>query len=200
MRVDKELVEQVVEEILGRLTESHGVENVLVLGSRNGAADLSLPSDTEVTRKVFYSDETCNVSQIDRYILPRLELADMVDLAAGKSNSVTGESVLNLLLAGKSVEVLKYAYDDYEHTAPSALYKLYSDYAETLTGFGLRPMQMAQKSSRLANRVISEKDIEKCHAEGVQRLIITGKAMVTSLADECAKKSGIEILRDDRGA
>jgi hypothetical protein len=61
-------------------------------------------------------------------------------------------------------------------------------------------MQQAQKSTRLDSKVISEKDMEKCHANGITRIGITGNALVTSLAEECAKKFGIEIQRDERGA
>lgn len=200
MRVDKELVERVVEQILGQLSQVHGHENVLILSSRNDGTTIPLPPEGDRPRKVYYSDEAYDVSRIDRYILPRLEINDMVDLALGKASAPRGEEVLNLLLAGKVVEVLGYAYTACENTAPPRLFQMYSNYAETLAAFGLRSFKQAQKRSRLNKRVISEKDIENSHAEGVKRISVPDNALITSLAQECAKKFGIEIQQDERGA
>ncbi len=200
MRVDKELVEQLVQQILGQLTHGHGIENVLILGSKNDVVDIQLPDDDGVTRRMFYSDEVYDAGQIDRYILPRLELGDMADLALGKTTSPRSDEVLKLLMSGKTVEVVSYAFSAFENTAPPKLFQLYCDYAETLSGFGLRPYTAVQKKIRLNKRVISEQDLEKCHAEGISRIAVTDKALVTSLAEECAKKFGIEIQRDERGA
>jgi ethanolamine utilization protein len=196
VRVDKELVGQIVVQVLGQLAETHGTQNVLILGSRNVGTDIPQAIGDGATRALYYSDEAVEVGQIDRYFLPRLELSDMADLALGKTNSPRAEEVLKLLLGGKTVEVLEYAYSAFESTAPPRLFQLYCDYAETLSGFGLRPVQQAQKTTRLNSKVISEKDMEKCHADGITRIGITGKALVTSLAEECAKKFGIEIQRD----
>ena len=200
MRVDTKLVERVVEEVLSQLNHVHAHENVLILGSRNDGASISLPFENDLPRKIYYSDEAYDASQIDRYILPGLEINDMADLAFGKATSSKGNEVLNLLLAGKVVEVIEYAYIAIENTAPSRLFQLYSNYAETLAGFGLRPFKQVQKRSRLNKRVVSEKDIENCHAEGVKRISVPDNALVTSLAQECAKKFGIEIQQDERGA
>lgn len=200
MHVDKEFVEQIVVQILDQLSGTHGTQNVLILGSRNVGVDIPQAVDDGVTRRLYYSDEAGDVGQIDRYVLPRLELSDMAELALGKAGSPIAEEVLNLLLGGKTVEVQEYAYSAFEHTAPPRLFQLYCDYAETLSGFGLRPVHQSQKTTRLNSKVISEKDMEKCHANGITRVGITGKALVTSLAEECAKKFGIEIQRDERGA
>jgi len=200
VHVDKKFVEQIVVQILDQLAGSHATQNVLILGSRNVATDIPQAVDYGVSRRLYYSDEAGDVGQIDRYVLPRLELSDMADLALGKNNSPRAEEVLNLLLGGKTVEVLEYAYSAFESTAPPRLFQLYCDYAETLSGFGLRPVQQAQKTTRLDGKVISEKDMEKCNADGITRIGITDNALVTSLAEECAKKFGIEIQRDERGA
>lgn len=197
MRVDKELVEQMVVQIMGQLASAQNVQNVLVLGSKDDAARISLPKNDNITAKIYSSDDVYDAAQIDRYILPSLEIEDMVDLALGKATSVRAKEVLALLLRGKTVEVYHYAYAGYENSAPSQLYQMYCDYEKTLGGFGLCPVQkQVHKRTRLAGRVISEKDIEKCKAQGVTRVGVQAKALVTSLAEECAKKFGIEIQRD----
>ncbi|BHH85921.1 hypothetical protein [Desulforhopalus sp. 52FAK] len=197
MRVDKELVEQLVVQILGQLSSGHDVENVLVLGSRSEADQLRLPGSADSKVNVLCVDDVYNAGEIDRYILPRLEVEDMADLAVGKATSSKAKDVLALLLGGKTVEVYQYGYTKFEETAPVQLYQLYSDYAKTLSDFGLCPLQkQVRRVVRVTSKVLSEKDIEKCAAEGVTRIGVSGKALVTSLAEECAKKFGIEIERN----
>lgn len=201
MRVDKDLVEQLVVQILGQLAKAQGVQNVLILGSQSDAAGISLPKSDGFTTKVFCSDDAYDAGEIDRYVLPVLELEDMADLALGKAASIKAREVLALLLQGKTIEVHRYAYTDFENSAHLKLYQLYANYAETLNDFGLCPMQkQIHKAIRVNARVVSEKDIEKCNAEGITRIGVSDKAFVTSLAEECAKKFGIEIQRDRRGA
>ena len=201
MRVDKELVEQLVVQILGQLNKADNVQNVLVLGSRVDAGQVALPQNGDVKVNMIYSGEAYSSEEIDRYVLPRLEVEDMADLAVGKATTSNAKDVLALLLAGKTVEIGHYAYSDFEHTAPSQLYQLYCDYSKTLSGFGLCPLQKrVQRVTRIQSKVISEKDIEKCSAEGITRIGVSNKALVTSLAEESARKFGIEIQRDKRGA
>lgn len=196
MRVDKELVEQMVVQIMGQLATARAVQNILILGSRHDAASITLPKQTDFTTKVYCSDDVFDAADIDRYILPVLEIEDMADLALGKATSVKAREILALLLSGKTVEVYQYAYAGYEDTAPLPLYQLYCDYAETLSDFGLCSVQKhVQKTTRIGARVVSEQDIEKCNAQGVTRITVSAKAIVTSLAVECAKKFGIEIQR-----
>ncbi len=200
MRVDKDIVAQVVEQILEQLTQNCAVENVLVLGSRTLQQEISLPYSDGLERKLHYIDDAYETGEADRYILPRLDLNDMADLAHGKAGSPIAEKVRGLLLSGKTVEVLEFAFTACENSAPPQLFALYRDYAETLYGFGLRPVKPVHKTAIVEKRVISEQDMEKWHAEGVKRINITRNALVTSLAEDCARKFGIEIQRDERGA
>lgn len=202
MHVDRELVEHLVVQILGQLAAKRDIENIFILGSKDEAAGVSLPKIDGVAANVHYSDEALiDVNGFDRYILPRLEMDDMADLAHGKATSARAREVLGYLLKGKTVEVYRYAYKDFEDSASPGLYQLYCGYAESLSGFGLCPLQeQVQKTTRVNAGVISERDVERYNAEGVRRIGISDKALVTSLAEECAKKFGIEIQRDKRGA
>jgi len=195
--VDKELVEQLVVQILGQLQKEQGVENIQILGSREEAAQLMLPKSGDTKVRLHCEGDVCSAGEINRYILPRLEVEDMADLAVGKATSSKAKDVLSLLLGGKTVEVYQYSYKDFAETAPPQLYQLYSDYEKTLSGFGLCPLKkQVRRVSRIDSKVISEKDIEHYAAEGVTRISVSGKALVTSLAEECAKKFGIEIERN----
>lgn len=197
MPVDKELVEQLVVQILGQLSDAQRFQNILVLGNRDEASQIRLPHNGDTKVNLFCEGEAYNAETIDRYILPRLEVEDMADLAVGKATSDKAKDILSLLLIGKTVEVQQYAYTNYKETAPGKLYQLYCDYAASLSDFGLCPLEKkVQKSESIHAGVLSEKDIEKCGSEGITRIRVFGKTLVTSLAEECAKKFGIEIQRD----
>lgn len=200
MRVDKDIVAQVVEQIISQLSEAHGTENLVVVGERNPECEIVLPFNDGKKRKLYYSREGYGAARVDRYILPRLELNDMVDLAQGKASSPEAEEVRSLVLTGKTVEVLEYAYTSCENSAPPQLFRLYSDYAKTLDGFGIRPVKPVHKATRIEKRVISEQDMEKLQVACVKCVHVSRNALVTSLAEDCARKFGIEIQRDGRGA
>lgn len=197
MHVDKELIARLVEEIVGRLTNDRGTEHVLVIASRNAGSSIVLPQGSGAERKLFFYDESYDGQRIDRYVLPRLEINDMVDLALGKAVTPAAEMVRSLVLSGKTVEVLEYVYTAHESTAPPPLYQLYSRYAETLRAFGLTPARAVHKRVRLPNRVISEKELEACRAGGIKRIDIAPGALVTSLAEDYARKYGMEIQRSE---
>jgi len=198
--VDKELITRLVEDIVGRLMDERGTEHVLLICSRNEGFEMALPSGSTANRKLFFYDESYDTERIDRYILPRLQINDMADLALGRAVTPAAEMVRNLLLSGKTVEVLEYVHTIHENTAHPKLYQLYSQYAETLRSFGLTPAREVHKLVRLAKRVISEKDLEECRANGIKRVGISPGAMVTALAEDYARQNGIEIQRNERGA
>ena len=58
------------------------------------------------------------------YILPELSCSDMADLAQGRGSSLALREVLELLLQGKQVRTLGFAYRAYAATAPDALLHL----------------------------------------------------------------------------
>lgn len=199
MRVDKELITRLVAEIVGQLSQERPAEHILVIGSRNDDVGKALPSGNTLSRKLFFSAEGDDTERIDRYILPCLQLNDMADLALGKAVSPDAVIIRNLLLAGKTVEVLEYAYKECENTAPPPLYHLYCQYDETLRSFGLSPVHVEVKRVSLTKKVISEKDLEKCRAGGITRIDVSSSSIVTSLAKDYARQYRIEIQRSERG-
>ncbi len=50
MRVDTKLIERVVEEVLGQLSQVYGHENILILGSRNDGASIPSQPDGDLSR------------------------------------------------------------------------------------------------------------------------------------------------------
>ena len=133
----------------------------------------------------------------DRYIMPYICCPDMAALATGRATGPITRKLLDLLLAGKKVEVLEYEYSRYAVTAPQTLYSLYTGYEKTLASFGL--VKFAEKKdgvARLHESLVTEKTVKEAHENNIGALIAPSGAIVTALAQDAAKELGLEILKD----
>ena len=86
------------------------------------------------------------------YILPELSCPDMADLALGRGSSLAQREVLDLLLQGKQVRTLGFAYRAHAATAPDALLRLYEEYEARLAAFGLTELTEAAHARLSYNR------------------------------------------------
>lgn len=195
MAVHKEMIASIVSEILGQLGHGHSLRRLLVIGSRADVEDMERLLDPEYQYQLLFADEQGARDGFDRYVLPRLELNDMADLAQGRAESGTAATVRELLLAGRTVEVAAYAYTTYEATAQPSLHQLYRQYDQTLQTFGLVPMTPVTRQERLNKHLISEQDLKSCRAQGLRYVRIPAKAVVTALGADYAREHGIEIQR-----
>ena len=195
MVVHKEMIASIVSEILGQLGHGRSIQRLLVIGSRTDVEDMERVLDPKCQHQLIFTDEQGARDGFDRYVLPRLELSDMADLALGRAESGTAATVRELLLAGKTVEVAAYGYTAYETTAKPALYQLYRQYDQTLQTFGLVPMAPVVRAGRLHKRLISEQDLRECRDQGLRNIEIPAKAVVTALGADYAREHGIEIQR-----
>lgn len=200
MPAESALIESIALKVLERLDDLQAMERILILRERKAGPEISLPEENGVARRYYYRDEARPDITYDRWILPRLEISDLVDLAQGKPGSDKVAGVLHILLAGNTVEVIEFAHLAYEQTAPASLFELYRGYTEKVAGFGLVSLAKVQREAACDGRILGERAVEQFHAEGVSRIRLAADSLVTPLAEECARKFGIEIQRDQRGA
>lgn len=193
MVVKNPLVEQIVEQVLNRLAGEETRENILILQNRSEVSEKNLPVQTSTSSRLYFMDDDLNNILISKYILPQLEPGDLADLAQGKPGSGKVAGVLELLLAGKCVEVLEYTHSRFEDTAPPPLMDLYQQHVETLVSYGLKPYARPAKTANTSSRVISERDVEKFHREGFTCIRIGAKSLITPLAREHASQCGIKL-------
>lgn len=131
------------------------------------------------------------------YILPELTCSDMADLAQGRGSSLALREVLELLLQGKQVRTLGFAYRAYAATAPDALLRLYEDYAARLAAFGLKELaEAAPEASRTRDNLITANHVAEAAATGARTLRAPQGAVVTPLALDAAAESNMTILKD----
>ena len=130
-------------------------------------------------------------------ILPELTCSDMADLAQGRGSSLALREVLELLLQGKQVRTLGFAYRAYAATAPDALLRLYEEYAARLAAFGLTELaEAAPEASRTRDNLITANHVTEAAATGARTLRAPQGAVVTPLALDAAAECNMTILKD----
>lgn len=130
------------------------------------------------------------------YVTPELSCSDMADLAAGKASSLNMQRVLDLLLAGKPVVTLGFAFRTHTHTAPLALLRLYEGYAATLASYGLTALPAAAKDATLRDMLVTAEQVVQAAAQGAKTVRVPYHAVVTPLAAQVAAEQHLTILKN----
>lgn len=131
----------------------------------------------------------------DMYVLPELSCSDMVDLAQGKGSSIAMRTVLDLLLQGKQVRTLGFAYRAHVATAPCALVRLYESYVKALASYGLCELApVANGHSSVRHSLVTAEDIAAVPATATELRVPHG-AIVTQLARDEAAARGLNIVK-----
>ncbi len=131
------------------------------------------------------------------YILPELSCSDMADLAQGRGSSLAQREIIELLLQGKQVRTLGFAFRAYAATAPDALLRLYEEYAARLAAFGLTELaEAAPDASRTRDCLITANHVAEAAATGARTLRAPQGAVVTPLAVDAAAAHNMTILKD----
>ncbi len=130
------------------------------------------------------------------YVLPELACSDMADLAQGRASSIALRKVLDLLLQGKEVRVLGFAYRAYAETAPYALLQLYEGYEAALANFGLTELAPPAADAQLRQSLVTADHVTEAARTGAQTLRVPRQAVVTPLAQEAAANHHMTILKN----
>lgn len=192
-----ELVNSVVRKVLEQLQEKDEQGNcVLILGEQNEPGSAKAFSALgNPAQAVYFGEDTTNLA-VTRYVLPVLSCCDMADLATGRASGPVMQEVLRLLLLGKPVEVLEFAYTAHSETAPNALYSLYAAHEHTLATFGLTRFRPKQPDAiRFRQDLVTAADVSRAGAEGASVLMVPLGANITPLAAELAGNLHITILK-----
>lgn len=121
----------------------------------------------------------------------------MADLALGRGSSLAQREVLDLLLQGKQVRTLGFAYRAHAATAPDALLRLYEEYEARLAAFGLTELtEAAPEASRTRDCLITANHVAEAAATGARTLRAPQGAVVTPLAQDAAAEHNMTILKD----
>jgi len=195
-----ELVRTVVREVMERMDEKGAKPCVMVLAVRDAALlervePLIAPFYAERADILFMGEDSAGRVPA-RYILPVLSCSDMADLAAGRASSPCMEEVLALLLRGREVEVLEFAYRSFADSAPGPLCDLYAGYEKVLAGYGVKAFRPRTPDSvRVRENLITAAVVEQAGAEGIRSLVVPVTANVTPLAAETAEALHMSILK-----
>lgn len=131
------------------------------------------------------------------YIVPELSCSDMAELATGRASSLALRQVLELLLQGKAVRTLGFAFRAHADTAPCALLRLYEGYAATLAQYGLTELPpMERQDAVLRALLVTAEHVAAAAADGARVLRVPHGALVTPLAQEAAAEHNVTILKN----
>ena len=189
------LISAVVGAVLDQL-EHRPLPVALVLAPRDDALARQVEDRLGKTMRVCFQQQDTG-GQTALYILPELSCSDMADLALGRGSSLALREVLELLLQGKQVRTLGFAYRAHAATAPGALLRLYEDYAARLAAFGLTELaEAAPQAWRTRDRLITANHVTEAAATGARTLHAPQGAVVTPLAQDAAAERNMTILKD----
>jgi len=198
MAVD-DLVRTIVREVLRQLQQSAATRQVLILARPDETRVAPLLARLGANQQVIYWDSAATAVIPARVIVPFLTCTQMADLALGRATDPLLQKILDLLLAGKPVEVFEFEYHQFTKTAPAALQQLYECYEETLCSFGLQKLgREAEESDRLNLRLVTERDVIEAHQQGISVLRLHSDTQLTPLAIDCAKERGVQLQKDER--
>ncbi len=130
-----------------------------------------------------------------RIILPKLSLKGTADLALGRAAGRVQGIALSLLMHGQRIEVLEFEHDNFEASAPPALFDMYKNYEKILDGFGLCRFSAGEGTSLIIRkRLMTESDMAQICAKGIKEILIAPGCLVTALAADMARQKGIRII------
>jgi ethanolamine utilization protein len=194
-----ELVQTIVREVLKQMQKTAAGQQVLILARRDDINVAPVLQHFDQNTNVIFWDPAADSIIPERVVVPLLSCGQMADLALGRTTGPLMKKALDLLLAGKVVEVFKFEYLKFNKTAPETLYRLYESYEEILQGFGLKRFATeTQNVARLNNRLVTERDIVEAHQRGVSSLHVLSDALLTPLAVDCAKERGVQLRKTER--
>jgi ethanolamine utilization protein len=198
MAID-DLVQTIVQEVIRRLQGEAASQKVLILAREDDTRIAPVLRHLDQGDKaVFWNKESDSLVPA-RTIIPFVSCSQMADLAQGRATGPLLKKALDLLLAGKVVEVFEFEYLQYEKSAPESLYQLYASYEETLRGYGLQRFAVEEQNvARFSRRLVTERDIIEAHQQGISVLRVLSDAQLTPLALDCARERGIQLQKTER--
>jgi len=189
------LIAAVVRAVLDKVEHKPGPV-ALVLAPRTDSLARLVEQRLGNSMRVCFQPQSTN-EEPALYVLPELSCSDMADLAQGRGSSLALREVLELLLQGKQVRTLGFAYRAHAGTAPHALLRLYEDYAARLASFGLTELgEAAPTATRIRDCLITANHVAEAAATGARTLRAPQGAVVTPLAQDAAAEHNMTILKD----
>lgn len=132
--MDREaLIQDIVNELMNRLQKVS--KRVCVIGD--------LPEDNYISNEIEFVTYSSYCSEVDVVLITTMSPVMLANLANGTAKTGEEEIVLDSLLNGKKVYILKdaYEYQRYRQIAYKALYHLYQDYEMKLSNYGIQIIQ-----------------------------------------------------------
>ncbi|MCJ8013545.1 ethanolamine utilization protein [Paenibacillus sp. KQZ6P-2] len=173
--------------------------------------------------EVRYYDET--LRDCDVLIITNLCLQLLSNLANGISAGPRERFVLTMLLKGRKVVALEEGlnYRKYKSTAPVLLYKMYEEFTDKLSNYGIRVVKKqdvlttcieegrspdihkvdhrtesfdgSNQPEVLNRKVITEAELKKCRLKNRKEIVIDRHSIITPLAQDYLRTQQMQVHR-----
>lgn len=192
---EQQLVATIVAEITKQLGLGHQLTKTVVIG----------PNQTKYPS---LTPELCQESW-EEVLITQLSPSDLGQLALGLGQGYANQFILEALLLGKKVYLLRDAliYRQYQGTSPQSLYERYAGYETQLIGFGVRlidqlgemftpPEGTVQKTShQIKGKLLTGAMVQKLAEQGIKDLDLAHNTLITPQAADFLKDHKISVAR-----
>lgn len=212
MLIESTIIESITKEVMKRLEEKMNTDNMERCKRKEKILAIAV-SDQQVLSEVghqymidCYEDqgEHININVYEYVILGSISHQELVHLSIGLANNTVSSLVIEAILAGKKIFVLKEGatYNTYQDTANTNFYNMLKGYEEQLTAFGIEWIYANEIDRRLQETKLTYVE----NAETIQKpetskevcrtteYVVHVKTITESLAKEYHKKGCERLL------
>jgi ethanolamine utilization protein len=221
-------VESIIKEVMIRLLEMHSI-NDLENAIRQQKILAIAMSDHQILSEIrhryridFYEDyneheDHIDINVYDAILLGSISHQELVHISMGLANNPVSSLVIEAILAGKKIFILKegVTYQRYEHTSNTNFYNMLKGYEEQLKTFGIKWIYANEIVEKIENpealreafieekkieeyvvevKIITESIAKQYHKNGCQRLMIKKHTIVTPLARDYLRDKRIIMI------
>jgi len=224
----KKLIENIIKEVIKRLEEKHTINDLENAMRKERILAIAI-SDHKILSEIhhryridFYEDhyeyeEHININVYDAILLGSISHQELVHISMGLANNPVSSLVIEAILAGKKIYILKegITYLRYEHTSNTNFYNMLKGYEEQLKTFGIEwiytneiveKMKRSEISKELFKeaqiteehvvqvKIITESIAKQYHIKGCKHLLVKKQTIVTPLARDYLRDKKISII------
>lgn len=219
----EKLIDSIIKEVMKRLEKhtTNDLENVIkkekmlaiTISDHKILSQLHHRYRTDFYQNPNEYEEHIDINVYDAILLGSISHQELVHISMGLANNPVSSLVIEAILAGKKIFILKegITYQRYEDTSNTNFYNMLKGYEEQLKTFGIEWIYANEIVERIENteaideekmteeyvvqvKIITESIAKQYHIKGCHRLVINKHTIVTPLARDYLRDKKIMMI------
>ncbi len=165
----------------------------------------SLLQNFNIDYEVYNNND--NIDKFNKLVITKLTTKELYNISVGVPNCELSKVVLDFLLKGREVFILREAleYRAYKYTSNKNLYELYEGYLNTLISFSIKVVnrdEFLQNIYKVVNNeayfkgnLLKDIDIHNFYSQDYKKILINKNCKVTDLAKDTAREYNLSIVK-----